>query len=135
MTRPAWLKIWMLEMAVVAVVLSVVAYLGGRTVDWVGSAAVLLTFGHAQVADRLHERAQVAPEVAIHCMPWLRRYFYGKELLWCIYFVWQGSWPALAGVGVFLLYPVWRSWWGFWKRASYINPDLDDVGKHRGPWA
>ena len=45
---------------------------------------------------------------------WAGRYFLGKELLWCVYFIAHGSWSALAGVGLFLAYPFWRRLWRRW---------------------
>ena len=47
------MKTWHLEMLVVALVLSTVAFFSDRGwVEWVGVVAVLLTFAHVQVADR-----------------------------------------------------------------------------------
>ncbi len=53
------MKTWHYEMLVVAIVLSVVAYFTAKPesmyAEWIGALAVLLTFGHVQVADRLAE--------------------------------------------------------------------------------
>ena len=79
-------------------------------VEWIGAVAVLLTFGHAQVANRLAERAEIQAD-GVECYRWARRYWIGKEILWLIYFVMLGAYSALVGVGVFLLYPIWRVLW------------------------
>jgi len=106
------IRTWMVEMAVVTVVLATVAIAsGGGAVELLGATAVVLTFGHAQVAERLAERdaARVRPSVACH--RWAVRYLLAKETMWCAYFVMHRSWSALAGVGLFLAYPAWRRWW------------------------
>lgn len=114
------MRTWYVEMFVVAVVLSAVALLsGGGPLELLGAAAVLLSFGHAQVADRLAEReaerrAYVRFDDDAHgvaCHAWATRYLVGKEALWLFYFVAHRSWSALAGVALFLAYPVWRRWW------------------------
>ena len=43
-----------------------------------------------------------------YCYRWATRYLIGKEICWLVYFVVLGAHSALVGVGVFLLYPVWR---------------------------
>lgn len=119
------MKTWHIEMAVVAIVLLVVALAsGGGPLELLGAGAVLLSFGHAQVADRLAEaererRAYVrfadgdgdTDAHAVSCHAWATRYLVGKEALWCLYFVAHRSWAALAGVALFLSYPAWRAWW------------------------
>jgi hypothetical protein len=113
-------RTWQAEMAVVAAVLAAVALgSGGDWLEFVGTAAVLLSFGHAQVADRLAEsererRAYVRFDNDAHgveCYRWATRYLVSKEALWLVYFVLHASWSALAGVVLFLAYPLWRRWW------------------------
>jgi len=114
-------KTWQFELAAVAAVLSgVVIATGAAPVEWLGAAAVTLTFAHAQVADRLAEneqerqsyvRDEVAQRYSVSCHAWATRYLVTKECLWLVYFVLHHSWSALAGVGLFLAYPVWRKWW------------------------
>lgn len=117
------MKTWHLEQAVVAAVLVTVALAsGGGALELVGAGAVLLSFGHASVADRLAEaererRAYVRfvdgdlDKHAVACHRWAARYLVGKEALWLAYFVLHHSWSALAGCGLFLAYPLWRRWW------------------------
>ncbi len=106
------MKTWMAEIAVVWLVLIGVVWLTrGGLLEAVGALAVLAAFAHTQVTERMREKqaAKVKPDV--HCYRWSLRYFMAKELLWCSYFVAHKSWSALVGVGVFLAYPIWRSWW------------------------
>lgn len=115
------MKTWQAEMVVVAVVLGAVALAtGGGWLEFVGAGAVLLSFGHAQVADRLAEaeserRAYVRfadeGDHGVECHRCATRYLVGKESLWLAYFALHRSWSALAGVGLFLAYPLWRRWW------------------------
>lgn len=106
------IRTWHIEIAVVAIVLvAVAAASGGGAIELLGAGAVVLTFGHAQVAERLAEREAARTRPTVACHPWATRYLVGKETLWCVYFVLHHSWSALAGVGLFLAYPVWRRWW------------------------
>lgn len=115
------MKTWKVEFAVVGIVLGVVVNLsGGGLIELLGGLAVLLSFGHAQVADRLAENERERQAYAgiagiqshsVVCYRWATRYLVGKEALWLVYFVLHHSWSALAGVGLFLVYPVWRRFW------------------------
>lgn len=114
------MRTWQLEMATVALVLfAAVVAGGGGWPEVLGAGAVLLSFGHAQVADRLAEverdrlRIRGVPETRheVTCVRWLARYLAGKEILWVAYFVIHRSWSALAGCAVFLAYPAWRRLW------------------------
>jgi hypothetical protein len=117
------MKTWHFEQAVVAAVLVAVAVAsGGGALELLGAGAVLLSFGHASVADRLAEaererRAYVrfadgdTDKHAVACHRWATRYLVGKEALWVVYFVLHRSWAALAGCALFLAYPVWRRWY------------------------
>lgn len=115
------IRTWQIEMAVAAVVLFVVILITDHIdspAEWIGAGAVLLTFGHMQVSDRLAENMAfasratgVSGEISVHCFAWTFRYLVGKEVLWLVYFVMHKSWSALAGVGLFLLYPLWREYW------------------------
>ena len=111
------MKTWHYEFLFVAVVLATVAacaqaFLGKGLIEWVGALAVLLTFAHVQVADRLAEQAakeeQAQGDATVDCHRWARRYLVGKEICWLIYFVVLGAYSALVGVAVFLAYPIWR---------------------------
>jgi hypothetical protein len=105
-------KTWVWELAFVWVVLIGVAYVTqAGPVEAVGAMAVLATFAHAQVAERMSEKEALKAKPDVHCHRWSTRYFFAKELLWLSYFIAHRSWSALVGVGVFLAYPFWRSWW------------------------
>ncbi len=86
---------------------------GGGHIEWLGAAAVFLTFGHASVADRLAEVQAEKPKdkVEVWCFYKLKRYYYGKEILWLGYFILLHAWSALVGVFVFILYVPWRRLW------------------------
>lgn len=105
-----------------------VIYTHGGAVEWLGAAAVLAAFAHGQVSDRLAEHARKTDRYAAnanghlgmpvresrhhaYCWRWSLRYFVAKESLWLVYFVAHRSWSALAGVFVFLAYPLWRRWY------------------------
>lgn len=103
-------------MLVVAIaLLAVNASTHGGGLELIGAGAVLLSFGHAQVAERLAEREGAREQAAVECHRWALRYLVGKESLWLAYFVLHRSWSALAGVVLFLVYPVWRRAWRSWR--------------------
>lgn len=107
---------------VFAALLATVALSGKGDIEWIGALAVLLTFGHVQVADRLAEEAaekeQLTGEADVECHRMARRYLISKELCWFAYFFALGAYSALVGVGVFLLYPVWR------RSYRYFHPRI-----------
>ena len=80
--------------------------------DWrqiVGGLAVMVTFLHAQVSDRLREYAAggTAPP---ECARLERVYYVAKEFLWLAYFLLIGAYAPIIGTAGFLLYPRWRAW-------------------------
>lgn len=100
---------WQIEASAVAsVLLAVLAVKGFSWTELAGSAAVFVTFMHAQVADRLADSQADMEMPSVECWRWARRYFVGKEALWFVYFLAMKAWAALAGVLIFLLYPYWR---------------------------
>lgn len=107
-------RTYVLELAVVGVILVTVSIsTGARTVEFLGTCAVLFTFCYVQVASRLDEAMDACQDVEgkaheVHCRAWLNRYLYLKESCWLLYFVFLGAWSALVGVVIFLLYPYWR---------------------------
>lgn len=116
------IRTWMIEMSVVAGVLTAVALgSGGGLTELLGAAAVTLTFGHAQVAERLAERDAARERPSVRCHRWAMRYLVTKEALWLLYFVIHKSWAALAGVFLFLLYPIWRRFWRARKPLALQN--------------
>lgn len=106
------LKTWHLETSVVASILLVVALVsGGDWLELLGVAAVVMTFGHASISNRLVEREAIREVVTVECHRSLNRYWVGKEILWAVLFAAHGAWSALAGVALFLIYPFWRKWY------------------------
>lgn len=103
---------WQWEMIVVVGVLGAVGVVvHSPPIEMVGATAVVLSFAHGQVSDRMAEREAARERPNVECHAMARRYFVGKEALWFIYFAVKGSWSALVGVVVFLAYPIWRAWW------------------------
>jgi len=110
------LKTWQIESFFVFVALATVAIVSNRGwIEWVGVFAVLFTWNHASVANRMEEmQAKQVREknvAEVYCYKWTTRYFYMKEVLWFAYFTLIGAWSALVGVIVFLVYGWWRRTW------------------------
>jgi hypothetical protein len=118
-------RTWHGEMLVAALVLFAIALINGKVADFVGAGAVLLSFGHMTVAERLREKQEARPVIDVECHRYLTRYLVGKEISWAAYFVMLRSWPALAGCGLFLLYPAWRK---LWRRHHPMTPDKANEG-------
>lgn len=84
----------------------------GPELGWrqaLGGSAVMVTFLHAQVSDRLREYAAgdiSSPE----CAHLERAYYIGKEVLWLVYFLSLGAYAPIIGTMGFLLYPKWRAY-------------------------
>lgn len=103
---------WQIEAAFVfLVLLAVILIAGGRWVEYVGATAVFFSFMHAQVSDRMAEEQSKMIDPSVECYRWSQRYFFIKEAMWLVYFVALNAWSALVGVGVFLLYPMWRKYY------------------------
>ena len=103
------IRTWHIELGFVAAVLTALWVITkGGVPDAIGSIAVLLSFAHGQVSERMaaKQAERVVPDV--HCWRWSSRYFIGKELCWIFYFALTRSWAPLVGCFVFLAYPYWR---------------------------
>lgn len=109
------MKTWRIEMLVVAIILLIVNISTHKifTIEILAAIAVLLTFGHAQIADRMAEQESLKAQPTIECYKKMCYYFMGKEILWFIYFLLNHSYSALIGVVIFLVYPIWR---GLYRR-------------------
>jgi len=109
-------RTWMFEWLVVFSVLATVTIAtGNKPVEWLGTFAVLFTFGHAAITNRLAERQAMMPVPEVDCYHWSDRYFILKEILWLAYFLLYKSYAALIGVAIFLLYPFWRRLYRRWR--------------------
>ena len=105
-------RTWQAEAAVICIVLAVtVVVSGGDIKEWIGAFAVLFTFMHAQVADRMAEKQAEMINPSVGCHAFSARYYMVKEALWIIYFILSHTWAALTGGIIFLAYPFWRRWY------------------------
>lgn len=118
-------KTWVLEHIIVACI-SIIVWLftGANWIELIGCFAVQAAFGHAAITDRLTEREHLKEKPDVYCYAWSTRYFFCKELLWLMYFVINGSWSAVVGVFVFLIYPFWRK---IYRKHRPINRGIFTV--------
>jgi len=121
-------RTWHLETAVVAATLAAVA-IATRSgpVEWLGSLAVLASFGHASISSRLTEREETRERPEVECYRWAARHWIAKEFLWACYFVAHHSYAALVGCAVFAVHPLWRRWYR--KRWPAGRATTDPVGE------
>lgn len=115
------MRTWHKEALFAATLLVSIAIIKNQPIEWLGAVAVFLNFMHIQIAFRLQEaqaRAiQQHPDqlaalesIKVECH-WKAQYFFvAKEACWFAYFVFLQSWSALAGVLLFLIYPLWRKY-------------------------
>lgn len=109
-------KTYHIENVFVLIILVTVGLFSGKgVVEWVGVLAVFFNFGYVSVANRLEEaeknRISRGETTEVWCYEKLQHYLYAKEILWTVYFIMLHAWSALAGVGIFLLFPYWRKIW------------------------
>ena len=104
------MKTWKKEALVVGSILAIIAIFKWQAIELLGGAAVFFTFMHTQVSFRLSEAEQHRTEAQVECHRKAQYYFIARECLWFIYFASLGAWSALAGVIIFLLYPIWRAY-------------------------
>lgn len=106
------MRTWHFEwLFVTAVLVAVNLATGKGGAEWIGALAVLLTFGHASISDRMAEKQASMTKPDVDCFRWSWRYFVGKEALWVMYFIAHHSYSALVGCAIFLAYPFWRTWY------------------------
>lgn len=111
------MRTWVKEALVMATVLALstglAAYQEGSfsLVHGLSFMAVLVTFLHAQVSDRLREYAEKLKPISPDCAYLERVYYLTKELLWVATFMAMRNYPALIGTVGFILYQRWRKWW------------------------
>lgn len=120
------LRTWHYEtLSVAAILVAVVLISGNKSSEWVGFAALMLAHGRNSVMFRLAE-AQAAPTVGgqhVDCYPWARTYFLASEAFWAYYFIDHKAWAALAGVGIFVGFERWRSWY---QKQRNKRPSQED---------
>ena len=102
-------RMWQKELILVGIILSITPFLHKSFWEFLGALAVLFSFAHAQISFRYVEKFKTDNKV--DCWKWSQRYFILKEILWVIYFVKLGACSALIGCAVFLLHPIWRTFY------------------------
>jgi hypothetical protein len=103
------MKTWHYEVIFVGLVLcGVTIFFANNWINWITTAAVWVTFNHAQIADRLQERQGVMDKPTVECYHKLNKLFATKEVLWIVAFVLMKNYAAIIGSIMFALYPIWR---------------------------
>lgn len=106
------MRTWKYEILVVGLVLAVVTILTKNDwVNWVTTVAILLTFNHAQIGDRLQERQAVMDKPTVECYHKLNRLFAAKEVFWIVAFLLMQNYAAIVGSAMFAVYPLWRKYY------------------------
>jgi hypothetical protein len=95
--------------------LSIAILFGKDYIEYIAVFAIYFTFKHANISNRMEEqeekRKSLGQEIKVECYKKSIQFFYVKEILWFSYFALNGSYSALAGVIIFLLYGPWRKIW------------------------
>jgi hypothetical protein len=81
------MKTWHYETAIVALILcSVTAVFKNDLVNWITTVAILFTFNHGQIGDRLQEKQKILDKPTVECYWKLNRLFVAKEIIWIVAF-------------------------------------------------
>ena len=88
------------------------------------SLAVLFTFLTAQVTDRMHEKQAQKENPDVECYRFSLYYYIMKESLWILYFFKLKAYAALVGAFIFLLYPLWRKLYRYFKPLKYTRKGI-----------
>lgn len=106
------MKTWVKEILVVAAILfGITLFVANNWINWITTIAVLLTFNHCQIADRLQERQGKMDRPTVECYWRLNKIFTAKEVFWIVAFILMRNYAAIAGSALFALYPMWRSFY------------------------
>lgn len=84
-----------------------------------GAAAVYSSFEYVTIATRLEEASHNGKTPLVKCVGKLLRVLVRREALWLLTFALLGAWTSMAGIPLFLLYPVWRR---YYRRALSRGP-------------
>lgn len=106
------MKTWHWELLIVSIVLIATTFLlSNDKINWITTLAIILTFQHAQIGDRLQERQKILDKPTVDCYWKLNWLFVGKEVLWITAFILMGNYAAIIGSTMFSLYPIWRRYY------------------------
>lgn len=106
------MKTWHYETFVMGIVLCVVdLFFANNPINWITTLAILLTFNHAQIADRLQERQSKMDIPTVECYHKLNKLFTAKEICWIIAFLLMRNYSAIVGSLLFAAYPYWRKYY------------------------
>ena len=123
------IQTWHYELAVVSAVLVITTILfSNNLVNWIVTAAVILTFQHAQIGDRLQERQKILDKPTVECYWKLKWLFGGKEVLWITAFILMGSYAAIVGSLMFAVYPIWREYYRAKIKPLDMGGSLSEFG-------
>lgn len=125
---------WKYELVVVTIILAITTFIFANDfINWLTTLAVLFTFQHAQIGDRLQEQQRTLDRPTVECYRKLAWYFGIKEILWVIVFLMLHNYAAIVGAVLFTLYPLWRAFYR--KKISplpsrkTLSEQLDDLMK------
>jgi hypothetical protein len=115
------IQTWIYEILVVGIILSAVTLcFANNLINWVSTIAILLTFNHGQIGDRLQERQSKMDKPTVECYHKLNKLFAGKEIVWIAAFLLMKNYAAIVGSALFFVYPFWRKYYR--KNIKPITP-------------
>ena len=115
------MKAWHYEIFIVGLIISVVVFFtGNNLINWLTTIAILITFNHGQIGDRLQERQSKMDKPTVECYHKLNKLFAAKEILWIVCFLLMKNYAAIVGSVLFALYPLWRKYYR--NKIKPLNP-------------
>lgn len=106
------MRTWHIEISFVGAILFLITcFFANNWINWITTIAILVTFNHGQIGDRLQERQSKMDQPTVECYYKLNRLFTAKEILWIIAFLLMKNYAAIVGSVLFALYPYWRKYY------------------------
>lgn len=112
------MKTWHYELGVVTVILCCITFFfANNPVNWVTTLAIIITFNHGIIGDRLQEKQGRMDRPTVECYWKLNKLFAAKEIIWIVAFLMMKNYAAIVGSALFFFYPFWRKYY-----RKYIKP-------------
>lgn len=122
------MRTWVYEIVVMAIILCLVNFIAANNwINWITTIAILLTFNHGQIGDRLQERQKNMSKPTVECYHKLNKLFAGKEVVWIIAFILMENYAAIVGSVLFFIYPFWRKYYRKKIKPLYVLSDHEMI--------
>src|SRR5882757_187050 len=120
------MKTWHYELLVVTGILCLTTLLfQNNRINWITTVAIMFTFQHAQIGDRLQEGQRQMTNPDVKCFWKLNILFAMKEIVWIATFLLMHNYAAIVGSIMFACYPVWRKIYRSYRPRRDVKDVMD----------